>query len=364
MAVTEYDVVFENVSKYFGGFCAVKDFDLKIERGEYIAFLGPSGCGKTTTLRMLAGHEEVTSGNIYIRDELVNDLAPGERDTSLMFQSFALFPHMDVWTNVEFGLVERRMDRATRQKKVSEMLKTVGLDDLARRRPTELSGGQQQRVALARALVTEPAVLLLDEPLGSLDEILRIKIRGELKKLQRRLGVTSIHVTHNQDECLTMGDRLIVMNDGIIEQVGMAYEIYNSPQTFFVASFVGDNFILRGNISSVDGTLVTIQTERGTFKVDTERELPERGKTVGFSIRADLLSVLREADESTDNQLKGVVDFLEYVGYVVKLRVMLEWGDELIVKETEDVYFERPYKEDDKVRVGWKAKDAVFLCDS
>jgi len=364
MAETEYDVVFEDVSKYFGDFCAVKDFNLKVERGEYIAFLGPSGCGKTTTLRMLAGHEEVTSGNIYIRDQLVNDFAPGERDTSLMFQSFALFPHMDVWTNVEFGLVERRMDRASRQKKVREMLETVGLEDLAMRKPAALSGGQQQRVALARALVTEPAVLLLDEPLGSLDEILRIKIRGELKKLQRKLGVTSIHVTHNQDECLTMGDRLVVMNDGIIEQAGTAYEIYNSPQTFFVASFVGDNFILRGDISSVDGTLVTIQTERGTFKVDTEREVPERGTPAGFSIRADLLSLLREADESMDNQLKGVVDFLEYVGYVVKLRIRLEWGDELIVKETEDVFFERPCKEGDTVTVGWKAKDAVFLSDS
>jgi putative spermidine/putrescine transport system ATP-binding protein len=363
MGEAEYDVVFENVSKYFDDICAVKDFNLRIKRGEYIAFLGPSGCGKTTTLRMLAGHEEVTSGDIYIRDQLVNDLAPGERDTSLMFQSFALFPHMDVWTNVEFGLVERRMEPAIRQKRVREMLETVGLEDLARRKPAELSGGQQQRVALARALVTEPAVLLLDEPLGSLDEILRIKIRGELKKLQRRLGVTSIHVTHNQDECLTMGDRLVVMNNGVIEQTGTAYEIYNNPHSFFVASFVGDNFLLRGKISSVDGTLVTIQTERGTFTVDTERELPDRGKTVGFSIRADLLSLLGEEDGSVDNQLKGVVDFVEYVGYVVKLRIRLDWGDELIVKENEDQYFERPCREGDEVRVGWRAKDAVFLIE-
>lgn len=361
--MAEYDVVFDNVTKYFGDLCAVEDFNLEINRGEYIAFLGPSGCGKTTTLRMLAGHEEMTKGNIYIRNQLINDLPPGERDTSLMFQSFALFPHLDVWSNVEFGLRERRIESAIRQNKVSEMLKMVGIDDLAARKPAELSGGQQQRVALGRALVTEPAVLLLDEPLGSLDELLRIKIRGELKKLQRRLGVTSIHVTHNQDECLTMGDRLIVMNEGIIEQVGTAHEIFTSPTTFFVASFVGDNFILKGEISSVDGTLVTIQTERGAFKVDTKRELPERGKTVGFSVRADLISVSSESDEGFENQVKGEVDFVEYVGYVVKLRIRLDWGDEIMVKETEDVYFQRPYEEGEKVTVGWAAKDAVFLSE-
>ena len=310
---------------------------------------------------MLAGHEEATTGDIYIRGQLINDLPPGERDTSLMFQSFALFPHLDVWNNVEFGLRERRIEAAVREKKVNEILETVGLDDFASRKPIELSGGQQQRVALARALATEPAVLLLDEPLGSLDELLRIKIRGELKKLQRKLGVTSIHVTHNQDECLTMGDRLIVMNEGIIEQIGTAREIFTSPTTFFVASFVGDNLILKGEISSADGTLVTIKTERGTFKVDTERELPERGKTAGFSIRADLISVSNETGERSENQLEGVVDFIEYVGYIVKLRVRLDSGEEFIVKETEDVYFQKPYAEGDRVTVGWKAKDAVFL---
>ena len=361
--MAEYDVVFDKVSKYFGDFCAVKDFNLEVNRGEYIAFLGPSGCGKTTVLRMLAGHEEMTKGNIYIQGQLINDLPPGERDTSLMFQSFALFPHLDVWSNVEFGLRERRIEPTIRKNKVREMLKTVGIDDLAGRKPAQLSGGQQQRVALGRALVTEPAVLLLDEPLGSLDELLRIKIRGELKKLQGKLGITSIHVTHNQDECLTMGDRLVVMNEGIIEQVGTAHEVFTSPKTFFVASFVGDNFILKGEISSVDGTSVTIQTERGTFKVDTNRELPKGKKTVGFSVRADLVSVSSESDESFENYLKGEVDFVEYVGYIVKLRIRLDWGDEIIVKETEGVYFQRPYKEGDKVTVRWKAKDAVFLSE-
>jgi putative spermidine/putrescine transport system ATP-binding protein len=359
--MAEYDVVFENVSKQFGEFWAVKDFNLKISKGEYIAFLGPSGCGKTTTLRILAGHEEATEGDIYIRDQCVNDLAPGERDTSLMFQSFALFPHMNVWRNVEFGLRMRGIETTERAKMVNRTLETVGLKELATRKPAELSGGQQQRVALARALVTEPAVLLLDEPLGSLDELLRIKIRGELKNLQRKLGITFIHVTHNQDECLTMGDRLIVMNEGIVEQIGTAYEIFTAPQTFFVASFVGDNFILDGEIESVNGTLITLETKRGAFKIDTERDLPQKGARVGFSIRADLVSVIDEADNNIDNRLSGIVEFVEYVGYIVKLRIRLDWGEEIIAKETQDVYFQKPYREGDKVIVGWKAKDAVFL---
>lgn len=359
--MTEYDVVFENLSKQFGDFWAVKDFNLKAKKGEYIAFLGPSGCGKTTTLRMLAGHEEVTSGNIYIRNQLVNDLAPGERDTSLMFQSFALFPHMNVWRNVEFGLKVRHIDSEKRAKMVGNTLETVGLEDLANRKPAELSGGQQQRVALARALVTEPSVLLLDEPLGSLDELLRIKLRGELKNLQRKLGITFIHVTHNQDECLTMGDRLIVMNEGIIEQVGTAHEIFTDPQTFFVASFVGDNFILEGEIASVNGSLVTIETKRGSFNVDTKRELPPQGERVGFCIRADLASIVNDPDDIVDNRLSGVVEFVEYVGYIVKIRIRLEWGDQIIVKQTQDVYFQKPYKEGDKVTVGWRAKDTVLL---
>ena len=358
--MVEYDVVFQNVHKQFGDFSAVEDFNLRIGKGEYIAFLGPSGCGKTTTLRMLAGHEEASSGDIFIRDRRVNDLPPGDRNTSLMFQSFALFPHMNVWRNVEFGLKMRKVTPAVRAQMTNETLKMVGLTELASRKPAMLSGGQQQRVALARALVTEPAVLLLDEPLGSLDELLRIKIRGELKNLQRRLGITFIHVTHNQDECLTMGDRLVVMNEGVIEQVGTATEIFTRPQTFFVASFVGDNFILTGRIVSADGACVKIETPHGTFLADTIRNLPERDAKVGFSIRADLLSVLGEEDH-VDNEVQGVVEFVEYVGYVVKLRIRSTWGDELMVKETQDRYFARPFKEGDLVRVGWGAKDAVFL---
>lgn len=358
--MTEYDVVCENLCKNFGDFEAVKNFNFKVERGEYIAFLGPSGCGKSTTLRCIAGHNDITSGSVFLRGKKVNDLPPGQRDTSMMFQSFALFPHKTVNDNVGFGLKMRGVSQSDRQERVEKMLEVVGLEDMGQRKPGELSGGQQQRVALARALITEPAVLLLDEPLGHLDELLRIKLRGELKNLQRKLGITFIHVTHNQDECLTMGDRLVVMNEGIIEQIGTPQDIYIRPATFFVASFVGDNFVQMGTIESVENTVVSLSTKLGTFKIDTQRSLPGKGEDVGFSIRADLIHVLRTGQKS-DNELAGIVEFVEYVGYVVKVRVRLESGDEIIIKQTQDEYFETPPKEGDKIKIGWAANEAILL---
>lgn len=356
----EYDVVCENLCKNFGDFEAVKDFNLKVEKGEYIAFLGPSGCGKSTTLRCIAGHNDITSGDVYLRGELVNELPPGQRDTSMMFQNFALFPHKTVGDNVAFGLKMRGVSPDIRRKKVEEILEVVGLEEMEKRKPGELSGGQQQRVALARALITEPSVLLLDEPLGHLDELLRVKLRGELKNLQRKLGITFIHVTHNQDECLTMGDRLVVMNEGIVEQIGTAQDIYIRPATFFVATFVGDNFVLRGEIKSAEGRVVTLETEAGIFKIDTDRSLPEKGADVGFSVRADLVQILKD-EQKADNELVGTVEFVEYVGYVVKVRTRLASGDEIIIKQTQDDYFENPPKEGDKIRLGWAMDEAVLL---
>jgi ABC-type Fe3+/spermidine/putrescine transport system ATPase subunit len=358
--MAEYDVVCEDLCKNYGDFEAVKDFNFKIDKGEYIAFLGPSGCGKSTVLRCIAGHNDITSGSVYLRGQKVNDLSPGKRDTSLMFQSFALFPHKTVNDNIGFGLKMRKVEKGEIKKRVEKMLDVVGLEDQGTKKPGELSGGQQQRVALARALITEPAVLLLDEPLGHLDELLRIKLRGELKNLQRKLGITFIHVTHNQDECLTMGDRLVVMNEGIVEQIGTPQDIYIRPATFFVASFVGDNFVQSGKIESVDNKIVSLNTQVGTFQIDTDRKIPGENEEVGFSIRADLVHILH-GDEKSDNMLEGVVEFIEYVGYVVKIRVRLGSGDEIIIKETQDKYFENPSKEGDNVKLGWAANEAVLL---
>jgi putative spermidine/putrescine transport system ATP-binding protein len=355
-----FDVVLKHVQKKFGDFVAVRDFNLNISKGEYICMLGPSGCGKTTTLRMIAGHEEPTSGEIYIGGRRVNDLAPVERGTTTMFQSFALFPHMNVLENVEFGLKMNKISRRERHSKVEEMLKRVGLTQFRYRKPHELSGGQQQRVALARALVTEPSVLLLDEPMGSLDELLRVHMRGELKLLQRRVGLTFIHVTHNQDECLCMGDRLVVMADGVIEQIGTPYEVYCKPQSLFVAEFIGDNNIFMGRIASKEKGKSIIDTDYGRFLVQTDRPIPEPGEAVSFCVRADSTSV-REGDDLRENRILARVRFIEYLGFYIKLRLELEDGKEIFAKESQTRFFQDPLKEGDKLSVRWSAENAVLL---
>jgi putative spermidine/putrescine transport system ATP-binding protein len=309
---------------------------------------------------MIAGHEEPTTGDVFIQGRRVNDLAPAERGTTTMFQSFALFPHRNVFENVEFGLKMRKMDEEKRRALVNEMLKRIGLDEFRYRRPHELSGGQQQRVALGRSLITEPAVLLLDEPMGSLDEMLRVQMRGELKLLQRRLGLTFIHVTHNQDECLCMGDRLVVMSEGVVEQVGTPYEIYCQPKTLFVAQFVGDNNIFRGRVEEVNGKKVTIDSDRGKFLVETDRPIPEKGEEAAFSVRADLMK-RKKLDAPSDNRIGDKVRFIEYLGFYVKLRLELEDGTEFHGKEIQEVFFQNPVKEGESLTIGWSARDAVLL---
>ena len=232
----QLDVVLTDVCKTFpGGIDAVIDFNAEIEHGEFVAMLGPSGCGKTTILRMIGGLEEVTSGKIHLSDKDVTDLPPSHRDTSMMFQSFALFPHRNVFQNVEFSLKMRGQSQAERAKPVGEMLDLIGMADLSDRFPRDLSGGQQQRVALARALISRPTVLLLDEPLGSLDYNLRQTMMVELKKIQQELGMTFIMVTHSQQEALSMADKVIVMSDAIIQQIGTSRDVVEKPQTKFVA---------------------------------------------------------------------------------------------------------------------------------
>jgi putative spermidine/putrescine transport system ATP-binding protein len=229
-----------SVTKKYGNFTAVQDLTLDIPPGSYCCLLGPSGCGKTTTMRMIAGHEDITSGDVYIGElTQVNGLPSTKRNTAMMFQSYALFPHKTVWQNIEFGLKMRKVPAAERRQRIEEMLEIVGLQKFADRKPQMLSGGQQQRVALARALVTRPQVLLLDEPLSALDESLRVKTRGELRKLQRQFGMTFIQVTHNQDEAYSLSDQIVVMDHGRIDQVGTPQEIFSRPMSQFVASFTG-----------------------------------------------------------------------------------------------------------------------------
>ncbi len=252
------------VTKQFGDAIAVNSFTQHFPAGQYVCLLGPSGCGKSTTLRMIAGHESLSSGDIQLDGRSISHLRPAQRGTAMMFQSYALFPHLSVLENVAFSLKMRGVDVAVRNRKALELLELVHMDGFVERMPDQLSGGQQQRVALARALITEPSVLLLDEPLSALDPFLRIRMRAELSRLQRELGMTFIHVTHSQDEAMALSDRVVLMNNSVIEQAGTPEEIFNAPQTSFVAKFMGGH-----NIVEVDGRAYALRTDRTRLSTDS-----------------------------------------------------------------------------------------------
>ncbi len=261
-------VVVENVNLSYGATHVLKDINLEIHPGEFFAFLGPSGCGKTTLLRLIAGFNIAQTGRVLVGGEDIGALPPWKRDVGMVFQSYALWPHMSVAQNVAFGLEERKVARAEIERRVATALEVVGLSHLAQRRPSQLSGGQQQRVALARTIVVEPKVLLLDEPLSNLDARMRVEVRRELRDLQQRLGITTIFVTHDQEEANTICDRIAVMKDGVIQQVGTPMELYEHPANLFVAGFLGTANILEGKIKRegeaasfelTDGTRVTLQ---------------------------------------------------------------------------------------------------------
>ncbi|WP_375259022.1 ABC transporter ATP-binding protein [Citreimonas sp.] len=261
----QYDLELVSVGKtYPDGTVAVSDFDLKVEKGEFVAFLGPSGCGKSTTLRMIAGFEDITNGEILIKGRNVSHTPPEKRPTSMIFQNYALFPHMTVRQNIAFGLDVKKMPRAEKNNKVDRILEMLNLNEFADRKADRLSGGQKQRIALARGLVVEPEILLLDEPLGALDASLRRIIQNELKLLQRDLGITFVFVTHAQSEALGLSDRVVVMSNGVVEQISAPKELYTRPATPFVAEFIGSNTIIRGKPGpALDGGLQQIETPYG-----------------------------------------------------------------------------------------------------
>jgi len=313
--MTDYDVVLKNVDKtYPGGVRAVIDFNAEIERGEFVAMLGPSGCGKTTTLRMIGGLEEVTSGTIHIQGEDVTDLPPSQRDTAMMFQSFALFPHRNVLQNVEFSLKMKGIEPARRSREAWEMIEMVGLGDFAMRRPADLSGGQQQRVALARALISNPTLLLLDEPLGALDYSLRQTMMIELKRIQRDLGMTFIMVTHSQQEAMAMADKVIVMSDSLVQQIGTSREIAEAPRTRFVADFIGNNNLFDGVIKSRSGSIVFVEAGDRIYYVRAPEYMSDVsiGQEVTFSVRADLMHT--GGNDDMANSIEGVYVNTEYLG--------------------------------------------------
>jgi spermidine/putrescine transport system ATP-binding protein len=362
--MTDFDVVLEHVSKtYPGGARAVIDFSAELKHGEFVAMLGPSGCGKTTTLRMIGGLEEATEGKIFIAGRDVTDLPPALRDTSMMFQSFALFPHRTVFQNVEFSLKMKGMERSLRDRRVWEMLEMVGLTSFATRRPRDLSGGQQQRVALARALISRPTVLLLDEPLGSLDFNLRQAMMIELKKVQQELNITFVMVTHSQQEALSLADKVIVMSDAVIQQIGTSREVHENPRTKFVAEFIGNNNLFQGRIRSRSGSIAFVESLGQLLYVRVPpgvRHVPI-GKDVWFSVRADLMSTGENPDMGNRIEAKYIAS--EFLGSLETDVFEVAPGHYVHVEQHRHAQ-DRVYKIGEREIISWRAESGTLLEES
>ena len=320
------EIRIEGVSKIFGDLWAVRDVSLHVKRGDFFTFLGPSGCGKTTLLRMIAGFVRPDGGDIYLDDVRVNQLPPWKREVGMVFQNFALWPHMSVFDNVAFGLRERRVEKTEVRERVEKVLKMVDLEGLGERRPSQLSGGQQQRVALARTLVVEPRGLLLDEPLSSLDARLRVQMRNELVRIQQELGITTIYVTHDQEEALSLSTRIAVFARGEVVQEGTPREVYEMPRERHVADFVGISNLLEGEVVEVDGRWVLVETrEAGRQRVerkDSQEESPAVGARVHISVRPESLQI----DGEGDNQIVGEIVRSTYLGSVLQYDVEVGAG--------------------------------------
>lgn len=342
------------VDKSYGSNRVVKDMNIEILEGEFLTLLGPSGCGKTTTLRMIAGFEEATSGVIKVQGESVEDKEAFERDVNTVFQNYALFPHMNVYDNIGYGLRIRKRPKEEIEARVGEMLDLVQLRGYEKRKPDALSGGQKQRVAIARALINNPKVLLLDEPLGALDLKLRKQMQVELKRLQKKLGITFVYVTHDQEEALTMSDRIAIINDGVIEQLDEPMDIYENPKTRFVASFIGESNIFDGEVIAVKEDLLEVTTPSGLISVRGSGF--EVGEKIHVSIRPENLIYSLEVVDGFD--LPGQVKDHIYMGTVVKTIFELEDGMEIRNSLFEKDEF---LEEASRVYLHWRPDRAVAI---
>jgi ABC-type Fe3+/spermidine/putrescine transport system ATPase subunit len=347
---------------FAGGTVAVDDVNLHVDHGEYVVLLGPSGCGKTTTLRMIGGHEFPSEGDIVLDGQSLVDLPPHKRPTTTVFQHFALFPHRSVLDNVAFGLKMEGMGKDDRNAKAMEALDMVGLTELSGRKPAALSGGQQQRVALARVLVTKPKALLLDEPLGDLDRLLQLRMRVELRNLQRQLGLMFIHVTHNQEEALSMADRIVVMNDARIQQVADPLTIATRPATELVARFMGDNNIIRGTVTQIQNGRVVIEDEENIqVSVPADGTAPAVGEPALVSIRAAAVEVGETDDASAPgNSARCEIVFVEFLGDLVKLH-LVAGGERMLAKVPGERYPDFRGREGETILISWKEEDVQLL---
>jgi spermidine/putrescine transport system ATP-binding protein len=349
----------DRLTKRFGEFVAVDDLSLTVPQGSFFALLGPSGCGKTTTLRMVAGLEDPTSGQVLIGDQDVTHLRPYKRPVNTVFQSYALFPHLTIGENVAFGLKRRKVkDHVERTRR---MLELVQLGEYADRKPAQLSGGQQQRVALGRALVNEPGVLLLDEPLGALDLKLRRQMQIELKRIQTEVGITFVHVTHDQEEAMTMADTIAVMNQGLIEQIGAPAELYENPSTTFVANFLGQSNLLRAEIIDGAGDVVTVDCHGQKIGVDASR-VHTRSGACWLGVRPEKVVVSRSGEgRAGANELTGGrISDVSFVGVSTQYLVRMPWGQELMVFE-QNTGEHAVRAVGDEVALGWSTQHAFLL---
>jgi spermidine/putrescine transport system ATP-binding protein len=359
------DLELRGVSKSFGAYTALEALDLTVERGEFIAIMGPSGCGKTTLLRIIAGLETADTGAIRLRGRPVEDLPVHKRSTRLVWQTYALFPHLNVRKNIEFGLTIQKLPKAAIKEKVAAIAEMVQLTEFLDRRIAQLSGGQKQRVAIARALVTEPEILLLDEPLSALDAHLRVRMQSEMKRLQQKLGISFIYVTHNQSEAFSMADRVVVMNRGRVEQIGTPQDIYARPMTRFVAEFVGANNILDGRVTEIGGEVVAVDCATGPVYASQSREALLRGS--GLAV-GDTVNLVVQAGKMRrhshggrfENRIEASLTGQEFTGSQVIYYLRTRDGGEIRVVAQEP-FGELDTAADAPLELFWSPEDVVIL---
>jgi spermidine/putrescine transport system ATP-binding protein len=344
----------QEIKKSFGDTQVLKGINLNIEKGEFITFLGASGCGKTTTLRIIAGLETPDEGSIILNGEDVTQEEPNKRDVNTVFQSYALFPHMDVASNIGYGLKLKKLSKDTIKKKITEVLELVQLEGFEKRKPSELSGGQKQRVAIARAIINNPKILLLDEPLGALDLQLRRQMQLELKKLQKKLGITFIYITHDQEEAINMSDRIVVMKDGIFEQIGTPDEVYHTPLTSYVAKFVGNANVIEGRIASVEEDNLIVNVGNDSVAVKKSDKDYITGDAITLAVRSENILV----NEDMESPITAKVLEKSFAGGLLRMVFQLSNKEELVASRHGINY---NLDIGDEAKIGWYIDSAVIV---